>query len=84
MVVANGVIYGNVDSLGGSPSPYLYAFSATGCGHPSCSPLWIIHLPLAVGPDGTTSGGSIESPVIANGVVYFSETDQVFTYLLPA
>jgi serine/threonine protein kinase len=78
MVVANGVIYGNV-SLGGSPSPYLYAFSATRCGHPSCSPLWIIHLPVGIG-----TGGPIESPVIANGVVYFSESDQVFTFYLPS
>jgi hypothetical protein len=68
--VANGVAYVESDKL--------YAFNATGCGHPSCSPLWISQLP--------EYGGSeiIESPVIANGVVYVTDLDRVFTFFLPS
>src|SRR6266487_444329 len=75
IVVANGVIYANTVIL----PPDLYAFSASGCGHPSCSPLWTSHLPSGIG-----FGGPLESPVIANGVVYVTKSDQVFTFYLPS
>src|SRR6266487_5769078 len=75
IVVANGVIYANTVIL----PPDLYAFSASGCGHPSCSPLWNSHLPSGIG-----FGGPLESPVIANGVVYVTKSDQVFTFYLPS
>jgi serine/threonine protein kinase len=74
IVVANGVIYANV----GANSPDLYAFSAAGCGHPSCSPLWITHLPGGGGSEIS------ESPVVANGVVYVTDLDRVFTFFLPS
>ncbi|HLX57316.1 MAG TPA: protein kinase, partial [Ktedonobacteraceae bacterium] len=52
--VANGVVYV------GSNDHKLYAFTAAGCGHATCTPLWT-----------ATTGGVIESsPAVVNGVVY--------------
>ncbi len=57
-VVANDIVYV------GSSDDKLYAFNASGCGQPSCSPLW------------TSTGSSItSSPAVANGIVYVSAYD---------
>lgn len=66
--VANGVVYV------GSADTRLYAFNASGCGHPSCSPLWTF-----------PTGAEIEpSPVVANGVVYVGSLDgKLYSFHLP-
>src|SRR5690348_15480358 len=60
--VANGVVYV------GSGDTRLYAFNASGCGHPSCSPLWT----------APTSDGIDSATAVADGVVYVSSFDGMF------
>jgi eukaryotic-like serine/threonine-protein kinase len=66
--VANGLVYI------GSEDHHVYAFNASGCGHPSCSPLWSF-----------TTGAEVESsPVIANGVAYVGSLDgKLYSFHLP-
>jgi outer membrane protein assembly factor BamB len=46
----------------------LYAFNAAGCGHSTCSPLWI----------GSTGPFIASTPSIANGLVYIGDGDSLF------
>ncbi len=66
--VANGLVYI------GSGDHHVYALNASGCGHPSCSPLWSF-----------TTGAEVESsPVVANGVVYVGSLDgKLYSFHLP-
>jgi outer membrane protein assembly factor BamB/DNA-binding XRE family transcriptional regulator len=57
--IANNVIYI------GSDDGKLYAFSAAGCGRPSCAPLWT----------ASTKGTVGSSPAIAGNVVYVGSDD---------
>lgn len=57
--VANGIVYY------GSTDTNLYAYSASGCGQATCSPLW-----------KATAGTPLNTaPAIANGVVYMGSGD---------
>jgi outer membrane protein assembly factor BamB len=59
MAVAAGVLYA-------STSDFLYAFDANGCGKPACGFLWLGVL------SGTIAGTSA-SPIVAGGLVYFTQ-----------
>jgi outer membrane protein assembly factor BamB len=63
--VAGGVVYANADGL-------LQAFSASGCGRSTCSPMWTS---AAI---GTADGFS--SPSVASGMVYIGEEATAFPY----
>jgi outer membrane protein assembly factor BamB len=71
--VSNGVVYiASFNEADGSSSN-LYAFSAAGCGHSTCPPLW------------TAPAGDfvVSSPAVANGVVYIGSGDD-FLYAFSA
>jgi outer membrane protein assembly factor BamB len=57
--IAGGVVYVAANE-GTSANATLYAFRATGCGTPTCLPLWTAQAP----------GRAWSSPTVANGVVY--------------
>jgi hypothetical protein len=61
MAVANGVLYA-------SSTGFLYAFDANGCGKSECGFLWFGIL------DGFISGTSA-SPIVAGGLVYFTQNN---------
>ncbi len=68
-VVTNGVVYV------GSRDHKLYAFSAVGCGSPSCRPLWT---------SPATGNAITSSPAVANGVVYIGSYDhKLYAFHLP-
>jgi outer membrane protein assembly factor BamB len=65
--VANGVVYqGGFDGN-------LNAYSASGCGQPSCQPLW----------RGVASNDFTSTPAVAGGLVFIASADH-FLYAFPA
>jgi outer membrane protein assembly factor BamB len=61
MAIADGVLYA-------SSTGFLYAFDANGCGRSECGFLWLGIL------DGTIAGTSA-SPIVAAGLVYFTQNN---------
>jgi len=68
--VTNDIVYVGSWSKPNGNGGKLYAFSATGCGKPSCPPLWTASL----------HGNTVSSPAVANGVVYIGSDNGLYTF----